>query len=114
LRGIDDLHQFRALPLLRGLFGSEVLDPIALHVDAKRYLCANHAGYYASLSDDSKRSLALQGGIFSPEQSDAFMKKDGAAEAIRVRIWDDRAKLADCPTKDLGHFLTYARRCLRA
>jgi phosphonate degradation associated HDIG domain protein len=114
LRGIDDLHQFRALPLLRGLFGSEVLDPIALHVDAKRYLCANHAGYYASLSDDSKRSLALQGGIFSPEQSDAFMKKDGAAEAIRVRIWDDRAKLADCPTKDLSHFLTYARRCLRA
>jgi predicted HD phosphohydrolase len=39
LQGIDDLHQFRALPWLRGCFGAEVLDPIALHVDAKRYLC---------------------------------------------------------------------------
>ncbi|MBC7951607.1 MAG: hypothetical protein H7Z12_07255, partial [Rhodospirillaceae bacterium] len=36
-----------------------------LHVDAKRYLCATRPGYFAALSEDSKRSLALQGGIFS-------------------------------------------------
>jgi len=40
----------------------------------------------ASLSDDSKPSLAFQGAIFSPEQSDTFTVKDRAAEAIRVRI----------------------------
>ncbi|NCV26045.1 MAG: phosphohydrolase, partial [Betaproteobacteria bacterium] len=40
LRGVDDLHQYRALPQLRGLFGPEVLAPIALHVAAKRYLCS--------------------------------------------------------------------------
>src|SRR4051812_24225500 len=39
-RGIDDIHQYRALPFLRGTFGADVLDPIRLHVDAKRYLCA--------------------------------------------------------------------------
>ena len=36
LRGIDDAHQYFALPFLRGLFPDAVLDPIRLHVDAKR------------------------------------------------------------------------------
>jgi predicted HD phosphohydrolase len=39
-RGIDDVHQYAALPFLRPLFDDEVLEPIRLHVDAKRYLCA--------------------------------------------------------------------------
>jgi hypothetical protein len=38
--GIDDRHQYIALPLLRGAFDAEVREPIRLHVDAKRYLCA--------------------------------------------------------------------------
>ena len=43
LRGVDDLHQHAALPFLRGLFRESVRGAIALHVDAKRYLCATHA-----------------------------------------------------------------------
>jgi len=35
----DDLHQYIALPFLRPLFDDAVLEPIRLHVDAKRYLC---------------------------------------------------------------------------
>ena len=62
LRGVDDVHQYRAIPFLRGLFAEPVLGAIRLHVDAKRYLCATRPGYLAALSDDSKRSLALQGG----------------------------------------------------
>src|ERR1700730_10933977 len=64
-RGIDDVHQYFALPFLRGLFDDPVLEPIRLHVDAKRYLCATRPGYHDALSADSKRSLALQGGTFS-------------------------------------------------
>ena len=66
LRGIDDTHQYFALPFLRGLFPDAVLDAIKLHVDAKRYLCRANDGYWAKLSDDSKRSLELQGGVFEP------------------------------------------------
>src|SRR4029079_405010 len=61
LRGVDDLHQFAALPFLRGLYGDDGPEPIRLHVDAKRYLCATRAGYFDALSADSKRSLVLQG-----------------------------------------------------
>ena len=45
LRGIDDTHQYFALPFLRGLFPDAVLDAIKLHVDAKRYLCRANDGY---------------------------------------------------------------------
>ena len=113
-RGIDDVHQYRALPFLRGTFGADVLDPIRLHVDAKRYLCAMREGYFAALSEDSKRSLGLQGGIFNEGQAEAFISQPGAADAVRLRLWDDAAKTAGAPTPPLAHFLARARRCLLA
>ncbi len=110
-RGVDDVHQYRALPFLRGLFDDNVLGAIRLHVDAKRYLCATRAGYFDSLSDDSKRSLKLQGGIFDAAQADAFIAQPGAQGAVRLRIWDDLAKTAGLVTPSLSHYLNRARRC---
>jgi phosphonate degradation associated HDIG domain protein len=114
LQGVDDLHQYRALPFLRGLFGPAVTDPIRLHVDAKRYLCATHPGYYDALSADSKRSLVLQGGAFSEDQAQTFIGQPGAIQAVRVRIWDDLAKEGGLATPPLSHFLERARRCALA
>jgi phosphonate degradation associated HDIG domain protein len=110
LRGIDDQHQTAALPLLSGLFGKRVLGAIGLHVDAKRYLCATRPGYHAALSDDSKRSLVLQGGVFDDAACALFIDRPGAADAVRVRIWDDLAKAADAATPPLAHFLDRARK----
>jgi len=103
-RGIDDVHQYFALPFLRGLFDERVLEPIRLHVDAKRYLCATRPGYYAALSADSKRSLALQGGAFSAQDAAAFIGRPLASRAVELRLWDDAAKLAGQPTPSLSHF----------
>ena len=111
LRGVDDVHQYAALPFLRGLFGERVLGGIQLHVDAKRYLCATRTGYHEALSEDSKRSLKLQGGIFSDEQAQAFIARPGAPDAVRLRVWDDLAKTAGASTPPLSHFMTRARRC---
>jgi phosphonate degradation associated HDIG domain protein len=111
MRGIDDQHQYFAIPFLRGLFPDEVIEPIRLHVDAKRALCALEAGYYEALSVDSKRSLELQGGIFTREQCDAFMAKPHAHDALQLRRWDDAAKRPGAPTPSLEHFLEVARRC---
>ena len=111
-RGIDDVHQYRAIPFLRGLFPDDVLGAVSLHVDAKRYLCATRPAYFAGLSDDSKRSLKLQGGVFSAEQAAAFIAQPGAHDAVRLRVWDDLAKRAGLPTPPLGHYLNRARACV--
>ena len=104
LRGIDDLHQYAALPFLRPYFPESVLGPIRLHVDAKRYLCAARPGYHDQLSEDSKRSLQLQGGMFSASEAERFISQAYAAEAVRVRLWDDAAKIVGAATPDLAHF----------
>jgi phosphonate degradation associated HDIG domain protein len=112
-RGIDDLHQYFALPFLRPMLSEAVLEPIRLHVDAKRCLCAIDATYFGQLSADSVRSLELQGGIFSREEAEAFLRKPYAEDAMRLRKWDDRAKEENCPTPDLDHYLGVVERAMR-
>ena len=112
LRGVDDLHQFAALPFLRQHFPETVLGPIRLHVDAKRYLCAARPAYYDGLSEDSKRSLALQGGVFGAADAERFIGQPYARDAVRVRLWDDTAKVAGAPTPQLAHFESTLRACL--
>jgi len=111
--GRDDLHEYQALPLLRPLFGPEVLEPIKLHVEAKRYLCHAEPGYYQTLSPLSRKSLELQGGVFSDEQAEQFLRRPFAAEAVRLRRYDDQAKVMGQVTPGLEHFFTIAGRCLR-
>jgi phosphonate degradation associated HDIG domain protein len=115
LRGVDDRHQYVALPFLRKSFPAAVCAPIGLHVDAKRYLCATRPGYRDALSEDSKRSLALQGGVFPPEEAERFIRRPFAADAVRVRLWDDAAKVAGAATPGLDHFTAILRTvCGRA
>ena len=111
IHGVDDVHQYRVLPFLRGLFPDSVINAIQRHVDAKRYLCATRPEYHDSLSDDSKRSLKLQGGIFSEGEADAFIAEDGAKDAVQLRLWDDLAKQPDLQTPGLSHYMQIARRC---
>jgi len=105
LRGVDDLHQFAALPFLRSLYGDDVLEPIRMHVDAKRYLCATRPDYYAQLSADSKRSLVLQGGVYSAEEVSRYIGRPHAEDAVKIRLWDDLAKVAGGSTPPLAHFV---------
>ncbi len=120
LRGVDDRHEYVALPFLRDLFDDAVLQPIRLHVDAKRYLCARGDGrlsgveYWAGLSADSKRSLELQGGIFTEAEADGFIEQPHAADAVCVRLWDDLAKSAAAVTPPIDHYLALARRLARS
>lgn len=100
----DDLHQFIALPFLRARFTDAVLEPIRLHVDAKRYLCLIDPGYWEALSPASKHSLELQGGVFSEAEAEAFITQPYAAEAVRLRRYDDLAKVKDKPVPGLAHF----------
>ncbi|TKC81333.1 phosphohydrolase [Trinickia terrae] len=111
-RGIDDLHQYFALPFLRPILPPAVLEPIRLHVDAKRCLCAIDATYFGRLSEDSVRSLELQGGVFSEEEAQSFLQLPYAQDALRLRRWDDRAKTAGKETPSIEHFLGVVERVM--
>ena len=102
----DDLHQYLAIPFLRGVLPDAVIEPIRMHVDAKRYLCAVELGYEESLSPASARSLALQGGVYDAEQATRFAAQPYAAEAIRLRRYDDNAKVPGRTTPGLAHYMS--------
>jgi phosphonate degradation associated HDIG domain protein len=91
--GRDLEHERIGASWLARAFGPAVTEPILLHVDAKRYLCAVDAGYRDGLSAASKRSLVVQGGPMSADEAAAFAARPGAAAAIEVRRIDDLAKV---------------------
>lgn len=105
LDGIDDTHEDIAAAWLGAHFGPDVTEPIRLHVPAKRYLCATDPGYFAILSEDSVRSLALQGGPMSAQEVADFERNPHFAEAVRLRRIDDRAKDPAAVTPPFAHFL---------
>ena len=111
LRGVDDKHQYHGVSALKGMFADAVLVPIRLHVEAKRYLCATVPGYWESLSRDSQRSLELQGGRHTAEEAASFIAQPFAGDAVKLRRWDDLAKVAGCKTPDLEHYLRLAAQC---
>jgi len=108
----DDLHQYVALPFLRGLFSDAVLEPIRLHVDAKRYLCLIDQSYWSGLSDASKHSLEQQGGVFTENEADAFIHQPFAAEAVRLRRFDDLAKTPMKVVPSLEHYNFYFQQVM--
>ena len=69
---IDDEHEQRAATLLSGVFPAAVIEPVRLHVQAKRYLVATDAKYLAGLSSAWVHSLGLQGGPMSPAECHRF------------------------------------------
>ena len=110
----DDLHQFIAMPFLRSVFPPAVLEPIRLHVDAKRYLCAVGNTYWDGLSPASKHSLELQGGIFSEAEAQAFIARPHASDAALLRRWDDQAKTAGLQTPPLARYARLLESCVEA
>lgn len=109
---IDLAHEVRAARSLAGLFGPEVWRPVALHVAAKRYLCAVQPGYLESLSPASLASLKIQGGAFNPDQVRRFAGLPFAEAALRLRRYDDGAKQLGCATPSLADYRPMLQRLI--
>ncbi len=110
---VDDVHQYLAIPFLRASFGEAVLQPIRLHVDAKRYLCRVEAAYWSMLSPASKHSLEAQGGVFDELAADRFLARPFAWDAVRLRRWDDEAKVPGRPAPSLRELEPLLRNVAR-
>ncbi len=109
----DDEHEALAADWLAAWFPERVVDPVRLHVEAKRYLCATEPGYLGGLSDASRRSLEVQGGIMSDAEAQDFIVRASARDAVLVRRWDDRAKVPGAPTSMLAERIPLVRSLLR-
>lgn len=88
-------------------------EPIRLHVDAKRYLCTMEPGYWETLSPASQHSLVLQGGVYTVPEAEHFARQPFAQEAIRLRRYDDHAKVPGPATPPLAHYLAITRALAR-
>lgn len=74
------------------------------HVLTKRYLVTTNSDYYNNLSDASKDTFKLQGGALSDEEIANFEKMENHDLYIKMRSWDDRAKIVDF---NYNHNLSY-------
>ena len=112
-RGIDARHQDIGATWLEQRFSTEVSEPVRWHVAAKRYLCSVEPSYLRGLSPSSVQSLMLQGGPFTAEAIAEFMAKPVSHVAVRLRRWDDGAKVAGLQTPDIEHYRGYLERMAR-
>ena len=112
--GVDTQHESTGSAWVSQFFGPALTEPVRLHVAAKRYLAATEAGYFDLLSDASKLSLKLQGGVMTPAQTKAFEAEPFFADALRLRRWDEEGKIENYQGPSPAHFEAIAARCLRS
>tara|TARA_Y100000590_G_scaffold440478_1_gene565892 strand:- start:199 stop:768 length:570 start_codon:yes stop_codon:yes gene_type:complete len=102
-KSLDGKHEDLGYEFLKKYFVSEVIEPIKLHVDAKRYLCRNKF-YYNQLSEASKISLDLQGGIMNEDEAKKFSLQKNFKDAIKVRKYDDSGKVPNIKMKKIEDY----------
>ncbi|MBP1126667.1 MULTISPECIES: phosphonate degradation HD-domain oxygenase [Pseudomonas] len=98
--------------LRRAGFSERLARLVEYHVQAKRYLTFSQPGYYARLSEASRRTLAYQGGVMSAEEALAFEQDPLCAFSLRLRHWDEQAKAVQVPVLDLDLLKVKARQVL--
>lgn len=100
---------------LRGLgFSPRLCGLVERHVQAKRYLCWRDAAYLAGLSPASRQTLAWQGGPMTEIEAGAFEVDPWFADSLRLRRWDEAAKVPGLPLPDLDALQQLALRVHRA
>ena len=99
-KSMDGKHEDIAFNFLKNYFKPEVVEPIKLHVQAKRYLCRNKS-YWNILSEASKVSLKLQGGIMSDNEATKFVSLKFHDDALLLRKYDDDGKIPNIRMKKI-------------
>ena len=106
-------HEALGAAWLMKWFPEEVAAPVALHVSAKRYLCAVEPAYFARLSNASRLSLATQGGAMSEAEVAAFAQEPRFADAVMLRRCDDSGKGLSIQTRSFEAYRALLTASLR-
>ena len=99
----DGYHESIGYEYLKSFFKKEIVEPIKYHVLAKKYLARNKK-YYNLLSDASKISLKLQGGILNKKESNEFEKMPFFKNTIKLRKFDELAKKTNIKIKSINDY----------
>lgn len=104
--GVDARHEELGAQHLAKFLLPEVVEPIRLHVAAKRYRCWRQPKYFDGLSAASQRSLQLQGGVMTEAEAAEFVHNRYSDAAVWLRHYDDAAKVKDLDTPPLESYRT--------
>jgi phosphonate degradation associated HDIG domain protein len=107
-------HEKVGADYLRKLgFSDRMCKLIASHVNAKRYLTWKYPEYYNQLSAASKKTLEYQGGRMEEAEAKAFEADPLFDLYIKMRRWDEAAKIEHLPVPDIDLFKQKALAHLR-
>jgi len=101
--GKDGKHEDVGYKFLKKYFIKDVVRPIKYHVKAKRYL-ARDKKYYHTLSEASKVSLKLQGGIMDDKEAKEFRNNKFFESSIKLRKFDEGAKKIGLKIKSINEY----------
>ena len=99
----DGKHETIGYEFLKRYFVEDVVMPIKHHVKAKRYL-ARHKNYYQILSEASKTSLKLQGGVMTEEEAKEFETNKFFENSVKLRKFDEMAKKTGQKNKSIKEY----------
>ena len=99
----DGKHEDLGYEFLKKYFSKDVVGPIKYHVKAIKYLARNEK-YYQNLSEASKVSLKLQGGIMNNNEAKEFESNEFFENSIKLRKFDESAKKVGLKIKSINEY----------
>ena len=99
----DGKHETIGYEFLKRYFVRNVVEPIKYHVKAKKYLARNKR-YFSTLSEASKVSLKLQGGIMNDSEAKEFESNKFFKNSIKLRKFDEEAKKKGLKIKSIHEY----------
>ncbi|MFN3299970.1 MAG: HD domain-containing protein [Sediminibacterium sp.] len=109
--GLQDHEILGATYLHARGFSEKVVQSVAMHVPAKRYLCFKFPEYLSLLSSASLKTLDIQGGPMSQKEAEFFEQNPYMNDILAIRRIDEEAKV---PNKSLPEsFEPYKQMIIR-
>ena len=93
--GVLDHESIGQEYLVKKGFSERIAKLVRSHVEAKRFLTFRYPEYFEKLSDASKITLEHQGGRMNEEEAAAFESDPMFDLFIKMRTWDDLAKITN-------------------
>jgi 2-amino-1-hydroxyethylphosphonate dioxygenase (glycine-forming) len=106
-------HELIGADFLRQLgFSEKIAQLVENHVQAKRYLTFKYPEYFEKLSEASRQTLEFQGGPMNELEAENFENNPLFEISLKMRTWDEEAKLEFIPLPDLDYYRAMASRHL--